>query len=61
MEAGLTFALAGKQRQFERREWRESIAIDDEENLEKLRRQIREQERLSDRARNLLARAARLG
>lgn len=54
VEASMTFALAGEQCQFERREWRESIAIDDEENLEALRRQIREQQRLSDRARNLL-------
>ena len=54
VEASMRFTLAARECHFERREWRESIAIDDEKNLEELRRQIREQPRLSDRARNLL-------
>ncbi len=39
---------------FERREWRETIAQDNEENLAKLRREILETERLRERSRKLL-------
>ena len=39
---------------FERREWRETVAVDDEENLAKLRREIIEAERLRERPRKLL-------
>lgn len=39
---------------FERREWREALARDDEENLARLRREITETERLRERPRKLL-------
>ena len=39
---------------YTRREWREKFAEDDEENIEKLERLIRDSERLSDRPRTLL-------
>lgn len=39
---------------FTRRQWRQSFAADDTENLKKLRREILDANRLRDRARNLL-------
>ena len=39
---------------FTRQQWRQSIAVDDAENLSKLRREILDADRLRDRARNLL-------
>lgn len=39
---------------FERRQWREDVAADDEENLVRLRREIIDAERLSERPRKLL-------
>ena len=54
LEAGLTMVLGGPDFRFTRRQWRQHIAPDDSSNLRKLRRQIIDSERLSDRRRNLL-------
>ncbi len=48
------FEVEGQEYLFERREWRETVAADDEENLAKLRREIIETERLRERPRKLL-------
>jgi predicted ATP-binding protein involved in virulence len=48
------FEVGEREYLFERREWRETVAADDEENLAKLRREILDTERLRDRPRNLL-------
>ncbi|MBM4343415.1 MAG: AAA family ATPase [Deltaproteobacteria bacterium] len=48
------FSVAQEEYVFERREWRETVAADDEENLAKLRREIIETERPRERARKLL-------
>ena len=39
---------------FTRRQWRETFAADDTDNLDRLRRQILDSERLRERARTLL-------
>lgn len=46
--------LGDEEFSFTRRQWRERYAVDDEENIENLRRQILESERLRDRPRTLL-------
>ena len=54
LEAELTFAIDNSEFRFMRREWREAIATDDVKNLENLRREILNSDRLRDRPRNLL-------
>lgn len=53
-DAELSLAIGVDEFRFTRRQWRETFAADDVENLEKLRREILNSERLRDRARNLL-------
>jgi energy-coupling factor transporter ATP-binding protein EcfA2 len=52
VELSLTFGCA--EFQFTRRQWRDTFAVDDSENLDLLRREILNSERLRDRARTLL-------
>ncbi len=54
LDVELTLAIGDEEFRFTRRQWRETFAADDVENLEKLRREILDSERLRDRARNLL-------
>jgi energy-coupling factor transporter ATP-binding protein EcfA2 len=54
MEVEVVFELGGQEFRLTRRQWKERIAADDKANLERLRREILETERLRDRARNLL-------
>lgn len=55
LDAELTMAIGGNDDfRFMRREWRQHLARDDRENLQMLRREIIESERLRDRRRNLL-------
>lgn len=54
LNAVVHFKVGEREFIFERREWRETIAADDEENLAKLRREIIETERLRERPRKLL-------
>lgn len=54
LDATVEFTLGGESCGYTRRQWSESVAADDETNLERLRRQILESDRLRDRARNLL-------
>ena len=54
LDVGAALDLGGKEFLFTRLQWASRIAVDDPENLETLRRQIRDSERLQDRARNLL-------
>src|SRR5436190_4548580 len=54
LDIGLTFELGGREFRFTRLQWREKVATDDAANLDRLRREILETERLRDRARNLL-------
>jgi ABC-type cobalamin/Fe3+-siderophores transport system ATPase subunit len=54
MEVEVVFELGGQEFRLARRQWKERIAADDKANLERLRREILETERLRDRARNLL-------
>ena len=54
LDAELSLTIGGENLRFTRRQWREEFAVDDDENLKKLRRKILESERLRDRARNLL-------
>jgi hypothetical protein len=54
LEVELVFELEGQEFRLTRRQWKEDIAADDQANLERLRRQILESERLRDRARILL-------
>ena len=54
LDAELSLTIGGENLRFTRRQWREEFAVDDDENLKKLRREILESERLRDRARNLL-------
>ena len=54
LDVELSLAVNLQEFRFTRREWRESFAADDKENLERLRREILNSERLRDRARNLL-------
>ncbi len=54
LDASMHLDIGGEEFRFTRLEWRERVATDDPANLERLRRQILETERLRDRARNLL-------
>ena len=54
LDAELTMAIGKRDFRFTRRQWRQRFAPDDRKNLQMLRRQIIESERLSDRRRNLL-------
>ena len=54
LDAELSLAIGVDEFRFTRRQWRETFAADDDENIEKLRREILDSERLRDRARNLL-------
>jgi predicted ATP-binding protein involved in virulence len=54
LEAEMSLAFGDDEFRFTRRQWREAFAPDDVENLERLRREILNSERLRDRARNLL-------
>jgi hypothetical protein len=54
LNAVVHLEVGGHEFVFERREWRERVATDNEENLAKLRREIIETERLRDRPRKLL-------
>lgn len=53
-DATLHFTLDGEPCRFSLREWREPRAFDNLENLEKLRREILDADRLGDRPRNLI-------
>ena len=54
LDAELSLTIGVDEFRFTRRQWREAFAEDDVKNLEKLRREILNSERLPDRARNLL-------
>ncbi len=54
LEVELLFENNKEDFRFTRRQWRQSFAADDAENLNKLRREILDADRLRDRARNLL-------
>jgi predicted ATP-binding protein involved in virulence len=54
LDATVHLDISGQEFRFTRLQWREKVARDKTENLEHLRRQIIETERLRDRARNLL-------
>ena len=54
LDAELTMAIGNRDFRFTRRQWRRPFVADDRKNLQLLRRQIIESERLSDRRRNLL-------
>lgn len=54
LEAELTFDIDDAEFRFLRREWRDTLATDDPQNIESMRREILESERLRDRPRNLL-------
>lgn len=54
LNAAIHLAVGNEEYLFERREWRENVAADDEENVAKLRREIIETERLRARPRKLL-------
>lgn len=54
LDANLSLTIGVDKLRFTRRQWRETFAADEEENLKELRREILESERLRDRARNLL-------
>ena len=54
LDAELSVAIGVEQFCFTRRQWRAEYAVDDDENLKKLRRKILNSERLRDRKRNLL-------
>ena len=54
LDVELCLALGPDEFRFTRRQWRETFAADDSENLDRLRREILNSERLRDRARTLL-------
>ena len=54
LDAELSMTVGVDEFRFTRRQWRETFAADDVDNLKKLRREILDSERLRDRARNLL-------
>jgi len=54
LDAELSLALGPNEFRYTRRQWRETFAADDGENLKRLRREILNSERLRDRARTLL-------
>lgn len=54
LDAELSLALGPDDFRFTRRQWRETFAADDVENLDRLRREILDSERLRERARTLL-------
>ncbi len=54
LDVSLDANLGDKEFRLTRRQWKTKFAADDEENIERLRREILESERLRDRARNLL-------
>ena len=54
LDADLSLTIGVDEFRFVRRQWRETFAADDVENIDKLRREILDSERLRDRARNLL-------
>ncbi len=54
LDATVQLDVAGKEFRFTRLQWREHVAVDDSANLDSLRRQILNTERLRERARNLL-------
>lgn len=54
LDVELSFELGDDKFRFTRRQWRETFAADDTANLERLRREILDSERLRDRARTLL-------
>ena len=54
LDAELSMTIGVAEFRFTRRQWREAFAADDVGNIEKLRREILDLERLRDRARNLL-------
>jgi energy-coupling factor transporter ATP-binding protein EcfA2 len=54
LDVEVTFEIGRHEFRFTRRQWRERFAADDQENLERLRREILNSDRLRDRARNLL-------
>ncbi len=54
LDVDTSIELGNREFQYTRRQWRERFAKDDLENIERLRREILNTERLRDRARNLL-------
>lgn len=54
LNATIKLQIAGQEFDFERREWREKFAEDDDDNLDKLRREVMEAERTRERPRDLL-------
>lgn len=54
MDIALAFELGDQKFNFSRLQWRESVAADDKTNLDRIRREILDSDRLRDRARTLL-------
>ena len=54
LDADLSLTIGVDKLHFTRRQWVEKFAADDDENIEELRREIMESERLRERERNLL-------
>ena len=54
LDAELSLTIGDNEFRFTRRQWRAAFAADDVENIEKLRREILDLERLRDRSRKLL-------
>lgn len=54
LDVELSFAIGPEDFRFTRRQWREAFATDDVDNVEKLRREILDSDRLRNRARALL-------
>ena len=54
LDAELSLTIGVDKFRFTRRQWRETFAVDDDKNIEKLRREILNSDRLRDRALNLL-------
>ena len=59
LEAELTFAIGDTEFRFKRREWRQEHVEDDPQNVETLRREILDSDRLQDRPRKLLRELAK--
>ena len=54
LDAELCLSVGAEEFSFTRRQWREEFPADDHENIEKLRRELLDSERLGDRRRTLL-------
>jgi hypothetical protein len=54
LDVALTFELGDREFRFTRLQWRERVATENQANIDRLRREIMDSQRLQDRARNLL-------